>query len=176
MAGEIGVEHWALQPAVLYEQAGFKSQMLYDNGFTTYDNRDDVQLRYLAIPLHVAYRQQATGQGMQVFAGPYVGLLLGGQYQETSDNVNGGFHAQASGPVKADPNASPRPGLIQQRVDAGVEGGVGYRYHGLLLQVSYRFGVRNVNSEDYHGLISFGSTKYENRALQTSLTYLLSFK
>lgn len=173
LAGEIGFGHWALQPAVLYEQGGFRSQLLYNNGVTTYDNRDDVRLHYLAIPLHVAYRQRATGQGVQVFVGPYLGLLLGGHYQESSANVNGGFYAEASGPVKADPNASPRPGLIQQRVDAGVTGGVGYRYQGFLLQVSYRLGVRNVNSEEYYGLISFGSTKYQNRALQTSLTYLL---
>jgi hypothetical protein len=176
LGGEIGFGHWALQPAVLYEQGGFKSQMLYNNGSTTYDNRDDVQVHYLTIPLHVAYRQQPTGQGVQVFGGPYLGLLLGGSYQETSDNVNGGFHAEASGPVKADPNASSRPGLIQQRVDTGVEGGVGYRYQGFLLQASYRLGLRNVNSEQYYGLISFGSTKYQNCAFQTSLTYLLGSK
>jgi hypothetical protein len=176
LAGEIGLGHWALQPAVLYEQGGFQSQMLYVNGRFTYDNRDDVRLHYLTIPLRVAYRQRATGQGVQVFAGPYLGLLLGGHYQETSDNVNGGFHAEASGPVSANPNASPSPGLVQQRVDAGMEGGVGYRYQGFLLQASYRLGLRNVNSEEYYGLISFGSTRYQNRAFQTSLTYLFGSK
>jgi hypothetical protein len=176
LAGEIGCGHWALQPAVLYEQGGFKSQMLYHNGSTTYDNRDDVKVHYLTTPLHVAYRQRATGQGVQVFAGPYLGLLLGGHYQETSESLNGTFRVEASAPVSANPNASSRPGLVQQRVDTGVEGGVGYRYQGFLLQASYRLGLRNVNSEQYYGLISFGSTKYQNRAFQTSLTYLLGSK
>ncbi len=176
LAGEIGFGHWALQPAVLYEQGGFKSQTLYNNGLFTYDNRDDVRLQYLAIPLHVAYRQRATGQGVQLFAGPYLGLLLGGRYRSTSDNDNDSFHADASAPVSADPNASPAPGLVLQRVDAGLEGGVGYRYQGFLLQAGYRLGLRNVNSDDSYGLISFGSTKYQNRAFQASLTYLFGSK
>ena len=172
LAGEIGFGHWALQPAVQYEQGGFKSQTLFNNGVNTYDNRDDVRLQYLAVPLHAAYRQQATGQGAQVFAGPYLGLLLGGRYRETSGNVNSSFYAEASAPVSADPNSSPAPGLLLRRVDAGVEGGVGYRYQGFLLQASYRLGLRNVNRDDSYGLISFGNTKYQNRAFQASLTYL----
>lgn len=176
LAGEIGCGHWALQPAVLYEQGGFKSQTLYNNGVNTFDNRDDVRLQYLAIPLHVAYRQRTTGQGVQAFAGPYLGLLLGGRYRSTSDNVNGGFHAEASAPVSADPNASAATGLALQRVDAGVEGGLGYRYQGFLLQADYRLGLRNVNLDNSYGLISFGNTKYQNRALQASLTYLLGSK
>ena len=31
LTGEIGFGHWALQPAVLYEQGGFKSQTLFNN-------------------------------------------------------------------------------------------------------------------------------------------------
>ncbi|AMJ64326.1 hypothetical protein AXW84_01955 [Hymenobacter sp. PAMC 26628] len=176
LAGEIGLGHWALQPAVLYEQGGFKSQMLYNNGRSTYDNRDDVRLQYVTIPLHVAYRQRATGQGVQAFAGPYLGLLLGGRYRSTSDNANDGFHAEGSATVSADPNASSAPGLVLQRVDAGLEGGVGYRYQGFLLHAGYRLGLRNVNSDQYYGLISFGSTKYRTRAFQASLTYLFGFK
>ena len=78
-------DHWAVQTAVLYAQRGFSFVEKTDVGPNEYSCQGDYSFRfnYLAVPVNVVYSQLPGGEGVQVFAGPYVGFLLGGQYTVT---------------------------------------------------------------------------------------------
>ena len=76
--------NWAVQPALLYSQTGFslKEESTSDvNGYySRFSRQEEYRLNYLTLPLNVAYRQHPDGQGFQLFAGPYLSLLVGGNF------------------------------------------------------------------------------------------------
>ncbi|MBO2007625.1 porin family protein [Hymenobacter negativus] len=170
----VGFGHWALQPALLYSQKGFMESVSVDirnsnnipisSGEFQYSNR----LHYLTLPVNVAYTQHADGQGFQVFAGPYLGLLLGGRYESTIV----GTSATDSGKITPVANDAPDFGNFARRFDVGLQAGVGYRYQALLLQLNYSMGLRDIAARfDFYGG-PFGNRAYYNRAFQASLSYL----
>jgi hypothetical protein len=163
------VGHVAVQPSVRFTQKGLH----YHYGSGLYNKDTDYRLNYLTLPLSVAYSLRPDGQGLHVFAGPYIGLLLGGTYQErvVDRSGGGGGISVTEGDIKpGDAYIVPPPGttyypLRCHRLDGGVQTGVGYRYGKLLVQASFSLGLRDLGPE----LASF-----HNRMAQASLSYLLS--
>lgn len=187
LQGEAGFGHFALQPALLFSQKGFGPTLedeyeLGDHKTTTAAYR----LNYLTLPLNVAYALQADGRGLQVFAGPYVGLLVGGRYTTTTTHdpaVNAQPDTHGAGSVVAR-NAGPASGaangpFYSRPVDAGLQFGVGYRLGHALLHVGYSRGLRNVAADRQETDSNTGKmftsprTPYYNRAFQVSLAYLV---
>jgi hypothetical protein len=145
----------------------------------TYD--ETVRLNYLTLPLNLAYTLGQAGQGLQVFAGPYLGLLVGGNYQQ---QVHGSSYlggpareSENSGKVKAATVVSDANNRYSQRLDAGLQAGVGYRLKNLQLQVGYSLGLRNlaVPYQGYNGALYEAPANY-NRAFQLSISYLVGTK
>lgn len=164
--------HLAVQPSLLYSQKGFTESTSVDvrtgtnlpvgSGELEYRNR----LNYLSLPINMAYSQRADGQGFQVFAGPYVGLLLSGKYESTikvagNSTTEGGKITPVSGDA-------PEYGAFAHRFDAGLQGGIGYRYSALLLQLDYSLGLREVPAR-----YAYSNSTYYNRTFQLALSYLV---
>ncbi|MBJ6144833.1 porin family protein [Hymenobacter sp. BT559] len=164
--------HFAVQPSLLFSQKGYRSsgyQLLIDM-VTPYE--EDVRLNYLTLPLNFAFTLGRSGQGLQVFAGPYASLLLGGNYTSKT----GGFEERA-GKVKAASLASDGDNRYAQRFDGGLQAGLGYRLKGFQVQASYSLGLRNSAVQyQYNGTVYANEPDQYNRAFQVSLSYLVSTK
>ncbi|WP_460585115.1 porin family protein [Hymenobacter arcticus] len=173
LTGSLGFGHLALEPTLAYAQKGYHAQDEFNTGSTLIANYDDFRLNYLTLPVNLVYRQQADGQGFQLFAGPYVGALLGGHFYESS-RANGNLLAEVSGQITAEKSSSTTPSRPQHRWDAGLQAGIGYRYKEVVFQAGYSLGLRNVQAESGFGPIAFDYTPYYNRAFQASLSYLFS--
>jgi hypothetical protein len=174
--------HLALQPALLYSQKGYAiARATDDSQRDQLLSTDKYRFNYLTLPLNLVYTTGAVGQGFQVFGGPYVSALLGGHYHWHSELVGPNVHfiLDHEGRVVAGSehisSSASEPDYVSRRLDAGAQAGVGYRYAGMLLQVGYSLGLRNVGVSYPAGAGSTAPT-YHNRAFQVSLAYLVSPK
>ena len=151
----------------------YPTTSVYDYSTTT--TEVTTHLNYLALPLSVAYTQHTNGLGFQAFAGPYIGLLLGGTYNHlyTNHSVSPPLSILREGHVQVgDTYSTTSYDEYSRSLDAGVQAGVGYRMSLLLVQATYSLGLKNV-AANYAQPIS--PTSY-NRALQLSAAYLVGFK
>lgn len=178
----ISRRHLSVQPALLYSQKGFTLNRVVGYPFGSsfaYTNETRVRLPYLTLPLTVAYTQRATGEGAQVFAGPYLGVLLGGNYTySTVRSTNGtSLRQQGQGDVEVsdryDTTDPTDTRFYSRRLDAGLQVGVGYRLGGALVQLRYSVGLRNLNA-DYQGYqVSTTAPTYQNQAFHLALAYVV---
>jgi hypothetical protein len=170
--------HFALQPSILFSQKGSGSSGTLIGIFTpnTYD--EQLRLNYLTVPLNLAFTLGKDGKGIQVFAGPYVSLLLGGHYtrQIQSGGYMGGptYETEVSGKVKPADIVSDGDNEYSRRFDTGLQAGIGYRLGGFLLQANYSLGLRNLATQfqGYDGRL-YNDPEYYNRSWQVSLSYLV---
>jgi hypothetical protein len=178
----ISLGHFAVQPALLYMQQGFRSRSVLEyppaTGFPARITVDDnTRMDYLTIPLNATYSQHADGQGLQVFAGPYIGFVLGGRSKikatdgTTVDEVNlpvaGVKYAQRGGDR-----------VYVRKTDAGVQAGLGYRRGSVLVQGTYSLGLRNI-AVNYDSTVNPTITELPgqyNRSFQVALSYLFALK
>jgi hypothetical protein len=176
VAGSLSFGHFALQPALLYSQKGYKQHARVD--YTTGPGRpygtadfDGVErLNYVTLPISLAYCQRQNGQGFQVFVGPYLALLLGGNFTNTIQYPLG--PDTFSGNIM--PDGEDARGAVARRYDAGLQAGLGYRYQALLFQVDYSMGLHTRTVEADMG--GRASNYAYNRAFQASLSYLFGPK
>jgi hypothetical protein len=178
VVASLRVGHFALQPAALYSQKGYRldfaipgdrlTSPLYYSGNTRLD--------YLAFPINIVYSQHAQGQGWQVFAGPYLGVLLGGRYTSSTavDVTYAG--AVTTGKVASESgfDANNSTTTYSKKIDAGLQAGLGYLYRDFLLQATYSLGLRNIHYRDFAANVGYGDLDipYRNCSFQASLTYL----
>ncbi|MBF9239500.1 PorT family protein [Hymenobacter sp. BT683] len=173
-------DHFAVQPAVLYAQKGFGFvEDAYDAPYNyTYKGEYSFHFNYLTVPVNLLYSSQPGGQGLQVFAGPYVGWLLGGAF--TSSQT--GRYASGGGPTNSNQGKveagdtyhnNPKEAYVSRGVDAGVQGGLGLGFAGgIQVQASYSQGLRNLGAKYESGLSTRTPPTYRNHAFQISLSYL----
>lgn len=181
VVAQVGLsDHWAVQPAVLYAQKGFGFvEKAYDAPYNySYEGEYSFLFNYLAVPINLVYSQQASGQGIQVFAGPYAGFLLGGRYTSTQSGRYGGGSSRGQstkGDVEAGDtyNKNSNAPYVSQGLDAGLQGGLGYGFaNGLQVQASYSQGLRNLGADYAPGVTSQTPPTYRNHAFQLSVAYL----
>lgn len=170
--GTLACGRWAVQPALLYAQKGYayRSRIDYRSGngpFGTADLDGTVRFNYLALPVSLAYRAHDSGQGVQVFAGPYLALLLGGRYAYTIAYPTDPQTYQ--GPIASGEGAP--SSFRYRRYDAGLQAGLGYRHQALLFQVAYSLGLTST-TVDAGG--TAGRADAYNRAFQASVGYLFT--
>lgn len=185
--------HWALQMSALYTRKGFQLHETYRPAGrpigTSYQIKETYRLNYLTLPINVAYTQHANGQGFQMFAGGYMGLLLNGRWKyddrflepQPNGDVYGAVslgHEKEVRPSQKRPSNPPsRIGdVYSRRVDAGVQAGVGYCFSRILVQGTYSLGFVNLAPDYNTRLLVYGSSapeSYANRAVHVSVAYLL---
>jgi hypothetical protein len=177
IAAQVGLsDHWAVQPAVLYAQKGFGFvEKAYDAPYNySYQGEYSFRLNYLTVPINVVYSQLPGGQGLQVFAGPYVGFLLGGRYG------SGPARSQSDeGDVEAGDTYNNRRGeaYVSRGQDVGLQGGLGYGFAGgFQVQASYSQGLRNLGAKYAPGVTTEAPPTYRNHAFQLSAAYLFGPK
>jgi hypothetical protein len=170
LTGTVQLGHFAVQPSLLFSQKGYRSsgdKLLIDM-VTPYE--EEVRLNYLTLPLNFAFTLGRNGQGLQVFAGPYASLLVGGNH---TDKVMG--FQDRTDQVKAASLASDGANRYVQRYDGGLQAGVGYRRQRFQLQASHTRGLRNlaVQYQGSDGTVYDNSPAYYNRAFQVAFSYLV---
>ena len=185
LVAQVGLSnHWAVQPAVLYAQKGFGFvEKAYDARYNyTYQGDYSFRFDYLTVPVNAVYSQRPGGQGLQVFAGPYAGFLLGGRYTSSQSGRSGSGASRGqsdAGDVQAGDTYNNRPGeaYVSRGVDAGLQGGLGYGFPGgFQVQASYSQGLRNLGAAYAPGLTSQTPPTYRNHAFQLSAAYLFGLK
>jgi hypothetical protein len=139
---------FAVQPALLYTQKRFGLTAAYTEPVAggTLDRTidDDFKLNYLCLPINFAYSLGKKGKGLQLFAGPYLGFLLGGKVKFDDVAVaNSGYttYYQPTLDIKAKSEVTDVDNQYFQRWDAGLQAGIGYAYHSFLLQGNYAWAL-----------------------------------
>jgi hypothetical protein len=186
VTGNVQLGHFAFQPSVLFSQKGYTSSGVspaYVLGNPPFPRRYEQSLRlnYLTLPLNFAFTLRRDGQGLQAFAGPYLGLVVGGNYTHrlyNGDSNGPALEQKTSRKVKAADGVTDSGGYeYAQRFDGGLQAGLGYRLNAFQLQASYSLGLRNAAVRFYgaDGVV-YDQTAYYNRAFQVSLSYLFGAK
>ena len=185
LVAQVGLsDHWAVQPAILYAQKGFGFvEKAFDAQYNySYQGEYSFRFDYLTVPVNVVYSQRPSGQGVQVFAGPYAGFLLGGRYTSAQKGGYGNGSTRSSsdeGEVKSGDTYNNRPGeaYVSRGVDAGLQGGLGYGFPGgFQVQASYSQGLRNLGAAYAPGITRQEPPTYRNHAFQFSVAYLFGPK
>lgn len=180
LAGNVQVGRFAFQPSVLFSQKGYHSTG-YLSGFEIFGTYEETfRLNYLTVPLNLAFTLGHAGQGVQVFAGPYVSLLVGGNYtrQQSITSYPGGdpYTSEATGKVNAGSEYSDYSGQYSKRFDGGVQAGLGYRFHKVLVQACYSVGLRDLRAQYHTGSYTSSYPAYYNGSFRASLSYLVGAK
>ena len=160
----------AVQPAVLFTMKGGKTQVKR-NGSSTFGS---TTINYVEIPVNLVYSTSGAEGGFQVFAGPYVGLGVGGKYYSTTMFTNGFVFAFESreGDVKfASKEGKERDKEYIRNIDAGLNLGMGYKVGGIQAQLGYGLGLSNIIPNDQDD--KKPEDKVHNRGFQLSLTYFI---
>ncbi|TFZ62900.1 PorT family protein [Hymenobacter sp. UV11] len=173
---------FALQPALLLSQKGFKDEYVYyfvdpnQNPTNPIAFHSNIRLSYLTLPLNFCFAPLGAKTGPQLFAGPYVSVLLSARDAHTDFNrlpedITVTDHLKVADALDALPD-----NYGFRRFDAGLQGGVGYRYEAFLVQASYSLGLRNTTPTYIYAGAPITSTNSYNRAFQLSLSYLFEPK
>jgi hypothetical protein len=106
LTAELGVGHLLVRPAVLYAQKGY-SQAYSNNGSfgVNFTITSRTRIDYLAVPLNIGYAQRTDGQGFQVFAGAYLGFVLGGHFITPKHNAVRSVHLALLPKLLLDPSS-----------------------------------------------------------------------
>ncbi|SHK38614.1 porin family protein [Hymenobacter psychrotolerans] len=167
----------AFQPSLMFSQKGFKIKESMTETFAgetiSIDSEMDAALNYLDIPLNFVY---TTGgdNGFQIFAGPYVGIGLGGKVKaKVKGSVSGqSFSNTESTSVKFANEEGDDDKLYLRRINAGLNGGIGYKAGPFQVQAGYALGLTNMlPKNDYDDNSSF-----KDRTLQFSVNYFFATK
>ena len=189
----------AFQPSLIFTQKGAELKSTgraVNDGFPfTYTVTASPKLHYLELPLNFVYTAGGD-HGFQLFAGPYVALGVGGggsyNVAFTSKDpslapFNGDYpgalkveygtqqndNAAAQNPTNTTTSAPPLT-LTFRRLDAGLNGGVGYRVGPFQAQLGYGLGLVNFVPNDTNGKDT-GSKGY-NRSFQLAANYFFGSK
>lgn len=184
----------ALQTGLLFAQKGtvIRGSLTQDSfaNPTLYklyrDGRTVVSYHWLEVPLNVVYSPGKSG--LQLFAGPYVAVGVGGKAVSVIDNrsedpalpvlepvtrytdvIEYGSQKPSSGPLRLSTR-----GYYSKRFDAGINAGVGYRRGPVQVQLGYGYGLINLYE---HGVIDQPSIQGGyNRVAQLTGTYFFGGK
>jgi hypothetical protein len=173
LVGEVAFGKLALQPALLFTQKGehfSTTTSSRDSGFPYYEESNSTnRYNWLELPLNLVYTLHGD-HGLQILAGPYVALAVGGrqQVEGSSSGVVGPYSYNA--PLKYGPST------YNRRFDAGFNAGLGYRQGPVQVQLSYGIGLVNLHVKGINypvGTTYYDPYKAHNRVLQLTGSYFL---
>ena len=169
---EIAFQKIAFQPALVFSQKGeqFSTQtsVIGFAGTSDQHTRSINRYNWLELPVNVVY----TVHGVQVFAGPYVALGMGGRQHGT---ISGLSPFARFTPQRIDEKVNYGPNSNNRRLDAGINFGVGYRQGPLQMQLGYGLGLRNLHQSNSDQIYDYGHNFNQdaayNRVVQFTGTY-----
>ncbi|WP_139925845.1 porin family protein [Hymenobacter sp. DG01] len=179
----------ALQPSILFSPKGTKIEVIEEGSATsngeTYSIRSEekatIRLSYLEVPVNLVYSTNGADGGFQVFAGPYLGIGLSGNYKAENNysaSLNGQVVESMSGSADADikfvGKASDGDEPEFRRLDFGLNAGLGYKAGSFQAQLGYGLGLSNLIPKSDDGDDS--DNKIHNRGVQLSVAYFFGGK
>lgn len=175
---------FSLQPAVHYTR---RTPRIDDNSYYQpnnyyYNQHYEFQFNYLTIPLNLLYSEHSHGQGFEVFAGPYLALLLGGKYTSSISAGYGGpssGRAYAGNVVAGDTYATSvrNTDYYSRKLDYGLQAGVGYGLQAIQLQFSINYGLKDIGAAyAANAGNTFAAPVIHNYGLQLTAAYLFGPK
>lgn len=174
---EIGFGKFALQPALLFSQKGeqFNTAHSFDGtaGQSGANTQSTNRYNWLELPVNVVY----TVRGLQLFAGPYGALGVGGRRQGTALYYS---PAAKFAPYHFNDKVRYGPGTYNPRLDAGVNFGIGYRRGPLQVQLGYQLGLLTLHRAYIEDIIAelphhdFDADAAHNRVVQLTGTYFFT--
>ena len=178
---EVAAGKFALQPALVFSQKGEETSTALTlsgiAGYTAAQTASTNRYNWLELPLNLVYTLHGD-HGLQVFAGPYLALAVGGRQRGTTTATSyyGPVYDLLPGqPVYFDNALAYGIGTNNRRLDAGVNFGVGYRQGPLQVQLGYGLGLRNLHQPANAPRIDFGhefaADAAYNRGVQLTGTY-----
>lgn len=182
---EVSFGKLSLQPAIIFSQKGELAHTSSNRQYTGYyyfaqsTKTSTNRYNWLEMPLNVVYTTHGD-HGLQLFGGPYVALGIGGHKTGTQYANSSGVVGPQSYPI--DERVSYGADTNNQRLDVGVNFGLGYRQGPIQVQLGYGLGLLNLHqpgpptidpgfSPQYHDFN--GDTAY-NRVLQLTGTYFFA--
>lgn len=163
----------ALQPALLFSQKGekFNTSSAFGDFGTTIERTSINRYNWLELPLNAVYTLHGD-HGLQVFAGPYVALAVGGHQSGTVTTYQAyGVPQAAPRPVAFDNQTSYGPNTNNRRLDTGVNFGIGYRQGPVQVQLGYGLGLRNLHQSSASTDIDPGFSLYHPRDFNADAAY-----
>jgi len=138
---------FAVQPALVFSQKGekFNTGVFYNGGGGGFAASSISTNRYnwLELPVNFVYTMHGD-HGLQLFAGPYVAMGVGGRQTGTSylaaPNIS-------YAPYEFDNNVTYGPSTSNRRFDAGVNFGLGYRLGPVQVQAGFGLGFINLHQD-----------------------------
>ena len=166
---------FAVQPALLFSQKGekFHTNLYYSRaggGFSA-ETKSTNRYNWLELPVNFVYTRHGD-HGLQLFAGPYVALGVGGRQTGTSYYAAPGVKIA---PYEFNNHVSYRPDTNNRRFDAGVNFGLGYRQGPVQVQASFGVGFVNLHREISvidPGFSPFDSYNFNNDAAYNRVAQL----
>lgn len=155
IAAEADFGWLAVQPALLFMQKGYSFQVSRQetiNGATFRNSRlDKRRASYIEVPVNVVL----TVKGIQLLAGPYLSVGVGGRYWRETSYPMGSEYGQRysqyqyaeNGRIqfKRMPYGSTPEEYVERRLDAGYNLGLGYRHKNWQVQPTYSRSVRSTS-------------------------------
>lgn len=178
LVGEISFGKLAIQPALLFSQKGehvvFNS--LFDGIARTYSKQESTnRYNWLELPVNFVYTLHGD-HGLQVLAGPYLALGVGGRQKGHTEGYLGPavdiWPGEYTSPIEYGPDT------YNHRLDVGLNFGLGYRLGPVQVQASYGLGLRNLHMAREHNYIDMNTLYHDyqadaayNRVAQLTGTY-----
>jgi hypothetical protein len=182
LIAEAALGKFAIQPALLFSQKGeeFNTAVFFNGAGGGLSARTNSTNRYnwLELPINFVYTLQGD-HGLQLFAGPYVAMAVGGRQTGTSYfSSPNAFYI----PYSFENQVTYRPETNNRRFDAGVNFGLGYRQGPVQIQGGFGIGFVNLHREIASidpgfspiTLYNFNNDAAYNRVAQLTGTYFFA--
>ncbi|TGE26968.1 porin family protein [Hymenobacter metallicola] len=156
----------SIQPSLLFSQKGFKIEEEETSGGASLKYEVTQRMNYAEIPVNFVYTTGET-EGFQIFAGPYIGIGLGGK---SKYKLSGFINEEGENKIKfANKYGDEDDTDYVRALDLGLNAGVGYKAGPVQAQLGYGLGFSNLipNDEDD----TEPKDKIKNRVIQLSLSY-----
>jgi hypothetical protein len=172
----------SVQPALLFSQKGEVVHNTFSAsgvaGNYTQETNSTNRYNWLELPLNVVYIIHGD-HGLQVFAGPYLAVAVGGRQRGSTSSA---FYGPPTYQVPSnytsrdfDDHLAYGQDTNNRRVDAGVNFGIGYRQGPVQVQLGYGLGLLNLHQptdKDYYPELAANAAY--NRVAQLTGTYFFS--
>jgi len=139
---DIGItENFSIIPELLYSQRG-----AYNKYEEIENKKNTVEfsfiLNYLQVPVNLAYKLNVGSSKLSLFAGPYVGYALSGQFK-TDYNMDGEKESEKED-IEFGSDVEQMKAL-----DYGVNIGAGFEFgSGMFLKLQYNMGLNNLSNDN----------------------------
>lgn len=157
-----------IRPELLFSQRG--QIVNFDES-----RKDRLQLNYIDIPLNVSYNLAVGEARIDVFAGPYLALALGGNLSSDFEDSSMEDEKRTVKAGKIDLNEfDPSTESYVRPLDVGLKAGLGAKYSNFYFSVNYDLGFLNTNPQltEYPEGISYSDFQaLRNNTLSISIAY-----